>query len=84
MNCPSRRLSISLRVGEDLQVVRHRRLGDVEGAAHFTAAQLAAFRDGAQDAQPGPVGERFGDAYELLIIHVGVVATPPPVPARPR
>ena len=31
------------RVGQDLQVVRHRRLGDVEGAADFTAAQLAAF-----------------------------------------
>jgi hypothetical protein len=58
--------------------MRHGRLGDVEGAADFTAAQLAAFGDGAQDAQPGPVGERFGDAYELLIVHVRAVAAPLP------
>ena len=50
--------------------MRNRRLGDVEGPAHFTTAQLAPFRDGAQDAEPGSVGERFGDAYELLVVHV--------------
>src|SRR4029453_4029707 len=57
------------RVGEDLQVVRHGGLGHVEGARALPAKELTAAGHRPEDAQPGSVGERFGDAYELLVVH---------------